>query len=67
MFELEKIQLVSNWEKNPFHQTRYFKLEDCKNQGIKGETGIKPDFLIMTLTRLYFSFCRILELTQQTS
>ena len=22
----------SNWEKNPFHQTGYFKLENCKNQ-----------------------------------
>ena len=24
--------MVSNWEKNQVHQTRYFKLEFCKNQ-----------------------------------
>jgi hypothetical protein len=31
-FEQEKIvvQLVSNWKKNPVHQTRYFKLENWK-------------------------------------
>ena len=26
-------------EKNPVHQTRYFKMENCKNQGVKGWVG----------------------------
>ena len=29
----------SNWEKNPVHQTQYFKLENVKNQ-VQIDTGI---------------------------
>ena len=34
MFQLEKISnwfQISNWEKNPVRQTRYFKMENWKN------------------------------------
>ena len=47
----------SNWEKNPVHQTGYFKLENCKNKCRQiGGQAIQKSFLSPNL-KLHNQYC----------